>query len=69
MKCRECGRDMRLDNVNRKFKGNEVNYYVCEHCKTDCIEQSRYGQTWRESWHSENEGVVDYTIKHEIRFR
>ena len=33
MKCRECGRDMRLDDVNRKFKGNKGNYYVCEHCK------------------------------------
>lgn len=69
MKCKECGRPMRLDDVDRNFKGNEDKYWVCEHCMTSCIEQVRYGQTWRELWHSENDGCVDHTIKHEIRFR
>lgn len=69
MKCRECGRTMRLYSVDVNFKGNKDNYLVCDHCMTSCIEQIRYGQTWRELWHSENESVVDYTIKHEIRFR
>lgn len=69
MKCRACGLEMALDDVNVNFKGNKDNYWICENCNTSCIEQIRYGQTWRELWHSENESVVDYTIKHEIRFR
>lgn len=64
MKCRECGRAMILDV--RIFKGNEDKYWICEHCATSCIEQIRYGQTWRELWNSENESAVDHIIKHKF---
>lgn len=61
--CKECGAKMYLDDRDFNFKGNYDNYWCCEECPTSCIEQVRYGQPFKEIWHSENNGVKDYTIR------
>ena len=61
--CKECGAKMYLDDRDFNFKGNYDNYWCCEECQTSCIEQVRYGQPFKEIWHSENTGVKDYTIR------
>ena len=63
MKCRECGADMYLDDKDYNFKGNYDNYWNCEKCQTSCIEQVRFAKPFKEIWHSENDGVKDYTIR------
>lgn len=62
MVCRECGSKMYLDDKGVNFKGNYDNYWNCESCQTSCIEQVRFGQSFKEIWHSENFGVRDYVI-------
>lgn len=67
MICRECGAKMYLDDKDTNFKGNYDNYWCCESCQTSCLEQVRFGQSFKEIWHSENnDQVKDYTIKHQI---
>ena len=66
MVCKECGAKMYLDDKDYNFKGNYDNYWCCEKCHTCCIEQVRFGQPFIEKWHSENDGVKDYAIKHQI---
>lgn len=68
MKCRECGAKMHLDCRDTNFKGNYDNYWVCEKCQTSCIEQVRFGQPFKEIWHSENDDIVkDYEIKYPLK--
>lgn len=68
MICRECGAKMYLDDKDFNFKGNYDDYWNCEECQTSCIEEVRFGQSFREIWHSENNNEVkDYTIKHKIQ--
>ena len=68
MKCIECGAEMYLDDRDTNFKGNYDNYWCCEKCQTSCIEQVRFGQSFKEIWHSENDDIVkDYEIKHRLR--
>ena len=69
MKCKECGAEMFLDDKDYNFKGNYDNYWNCSNCKTSCIEQVRYNQTYKEIWHSEKNGVKDFEIKHRIERR
>lgn len=65
--CKECGSRMYLDDKDFKFKGCYDNYWNCENCQTSCIEELRFGQSFRELWHSENgDNVKDYEIKHKI---
>ena len=66
MKCAECGQEMYLDDKDYNFKGNYDNYYNCPKCKTSCIEQVRFGQSFKEIWHSENDEVKDWEIKKKI---
>ena len=67
MKCKECGAKMYIDTKDFTFKGNYDIYWGCTSCQTSCIEQVRFGQSFKEIWHSENNGrVKDYTIKHQI---
>ena len=51
---------MYLDDRDYNFKGN---YWNCEKCQTSCIEQVRFAKSFKEIWHSENDGVKDYTIR------
>ena len=70
MICKECGSKMYLDDKDRRFKGNYDNYWCCENdkCITSCVEEVRFGQSFKEIWHSENnDEVKDYVIKHNIK--
>ena len=69
MICKECGAKMYLDAKDYNFKGNYDNYWNCEECQTSCVEQVRFSQSYKEIWHSENDGVKDYEIKHRIERR
>lgn len=65
--CKECGKEMYLDDIDFRFKGCFDNYFICENCQTSCIEEIRFNQSFKEHWHSENnDNVKDYTIKHNI---
>ncbi len=67
MVCRECGSEMYLDDKDYNFKGNYDNYWCCNKCDTGCVEQVRFGQSFKEIWHSENGNEVkDYEIKKKI---
>lgn len=67
MICRECGAEMYLDDKDFNFKGNYDNYWCCDKCQTSCVEQVRFGQSFKEIWHSENnDEVKDYEIKKKI---
>lgn len=64
MKCKECGSEMYLDDIDYNFKGNKDKYWYCTKCQTGCIEQIRYNKSVKEIWHSENNNKVkDYEIK------
>lgn len=58
MKCRKCGNEMLLDDVDFNFKGNKDNYWICENCGSSCMEQIRFHQTWKKIWHIDNETEV-----------
>lgn len=64
MKCKECNETMYLDVRDFNFTGNYDNYWNCPKCQTCCIEEIRFSKTFKEIWHSENNGTVkDYIIK------
>ena len=65
MICENCGAEMILDDQDFNFKGNYDNYWHCEKCHVGCIEEVRFGQSFKEKWFSEN-GEIDYEIKHHI---
>ena len=67
--CRYCGTKMYQDDVDYNFKGNYDIYWNCPNCQTSCIEQIRFGETFKELWHSEENGVKDEEIKHKIEIR
>ena len=67
MICKECGSKMFVDTQDRHFKGNYDVYWSCEKCQTSCVEEIRFGQPFKENWHSENDGVKDYVIKHQLK--
>lgn len=58
---------MYLDDVDKNFKGNYDYYWNCSNCMTSVIQEVRFGQSFKEIWHSENDNIVkDYVIKHKI---
>ena len=65
--CEECGQKMYVDDVDYSFDGCYDTYYNCTHCRTSCIKQIRFRQTFRECWHSENDGVRDWEHKFRIK--
>lgn len=68
MICKECGSKMYEDDRDTNFKGNYDIYWACEKCQTSCIEEVRFSQSFKEIWHSENNGEVkDYEIKHKLQ--
>ncbi len=56
MECMKCKKEMRLDDVDFNFKGNKDNYWICDKCKTHCIEVIRFGKVSKLDWCDE-EGV------------
>lgn len=65
MKCRECGSDMYVDDVDFGFKGKYDQYFMCPNCQTSCIVQVRFSRIFRELWHSENNGVKDVIVTYD----
>ena len=45
MICKYCGKEMRLDDVDFNFKGNQDNYWLCDNCNASAIEKIRYGKS------------------------
>lgn len=50
MKCKHCGQEMRLDDVDFNFKGNKDNYWLCDECHTAAFEKIRYGKSIKVEW-------------------
>ena len=53
MTCKNCKKEMLLDDVDFNFKGNKDNYYICENCHTSCIEKIRYNKQVNVEWNEE----------------
>ena len=65
--CRYCGAEMYQDDVGFNFKGNYDIYWNCPNCQTSCIEEVRFGQKFKERWHSEeNNEAKDEMLKFKI---
>lgn len=45
MICKYCGKEMRLDDVDYNFKGNQDNYWICDNCHASAFEKIRYGKS------------------------
>lgn len=45
MKCKYCGKEMWLDDVDFNFKGNKDNYWICRECYATAIEKIRFNRT------------------------
>lgn len=66
--CEECGNDMYVDDVDYRFDGCYDVYYACTCCNTSCITQVRFGQKFKENWHTENDGKVrEWEHKYKIK--
>lgn len=50
MICRYCGKEMREDDVDFYFKGNENIYWVCDHCHASYFQQIRFHKHWKGRW-------------------
>lgn len=44
MKCKFCNHEMRLDDIDYNFKGNQDNYYHCDNCNGSAFEKIRYNK-------------------------
>ena len=45
MKCKFCNSEMRKDDVDYNFKGNQDNYYICDSCGASAFEKIRYNKS------------------------
>lgn len=45
MKCKFCGNEMVLNDIDYNFPGNKDNYWLCEKCHASAVEKIRYGRT------------------------
>ena len=50
MICKNCGKEMRLDDVDFNYKGNKDNYFICDSCSVSCIEEIRIGISKNTFW-------------------
>lgn len=41
MKCKNCGSEMVVDDIDRHSNGNRDKYLVCKECDTGCVERIR----------------------------
>lgn len=67
MICIECGAEMDFDDRDFDFKGKYDDYWICPNCQTSCIEEIRFSKSYRELWHSENNGEVKDKIVYKRR--
>lgn len=54
MKCKECGANMRLDDIDFNFKGNKDKYFVCDNCDESCVEEIRCGKSVKTTWYDKD---------------
>ena len=45
MKCKYCGKEMSLNDVDYNFVGNKDNYWICDNCNARAIQMIRYGKS------------------------
>lgn len=45
MRCKYCGSEMILDDVDKNFDGNQDNYWICNKCHSSCFEKIRYNKS------------------------
>ena len=43
--CPICGKEMRLDDVDYNFPGNQDNYWICDECSVSALEKIRYSRS------------------------
>lgn len=55
MKCKYCGTEMRLDDVDFNFKGNKDNYWICDNCGAGAFEKIRYGKSVKVEFRKEED--------------
>lgn len=61
MICKNCGSEMKKNDVDFRFKGNKNVYWLCEQCLSECIEKIRYGkQVELEFYQGEDLETVPY---------
>lgn len=50
MKCKYCGNEMAIDDVDFNFPGNKNNYWICYGCGAGAFEKIRYNRSIRIDW-------------------
>lgn len=55
MKCKYCGSEMRLDDIDYNFKGNQDNYYTCDNCNAGAYQKIRYNRSIYVEFYKEEE--------------
>ncbi len=55
MICKFCNSEMRLDDRDYRFKGNQDNYWACDDCNASCFEKIRYGKSISKEFYKEQE--------------
>ena len=45
--CPLCGKELRIDDIDFSFRGNQDEYSICDHCHTSFIFYIRYGSVWK----------------------
>lgn len=52
MLCKNCGLEMRLDDIDMHGKGNKDKYWICDLCNIGCCEEIRLNKescfVWQE---------------------
>lgn len=59
MKCKYCGKEMSLDDVDYHFKGNKDNYWVCDNCNARAYEMIRYGKSIKVDFNKEDDKMEE----------
>lgn len=65
MKCQECGSVMSLDDGYVSSPGCVVYLWNCPCCSISCIQELRYGRSYRESWHFFNQSPYQEVVQDE----
>lgn len=55
--CKNCGKEMKLDDKEVRFEGNRDNYWLCD-CGTGCFEKIRFGKSHSKDWSEPEEEIV-----------
>ena len=55
MRCKYCGKEMRLNDVDFNFKGNKDNYWLCDNCNAIAFEKIRYGKSIKIEFYKEDD--------------